>query len=160
MGWYFSFNRVPQHAKMITANSLSNTLSYYIFDAYKIFLFVDLRLVWLNFLQIYTAVSFLSYRYNSATVIVKKRNELGFYLFDPEGSTQRDKMIFPLIYISRIKLMSNPAVADMFFRLKCIFICILWWWFDMLMSRTFSGYMFFFDILLDYSSPSGTVLFV
>ena len=86
------------------------------------------------FYKLHIASSLYSYWYNSAIVIVKKRNELGFYLIDPEGSTQRDKMIFPLIYISRIKLMSNPAVADMFFQFKCIFlfallddVLICWW---------------------------------
>ena len=56
--------------------------------------------------------------------------------------------------------MSNPAVADMFFRFKCTFICIAWWCFDMLMIRTFQVTCFFSDILIDYSSPSGTVFFV
>ena len=86
------------------------------------------------FYKLHIASSLYSYWYNSAIVIVKKRNELGFYLIDPEGSTQRDKIIFPLIYISRIKSMSNPAVADMFFPLKFIFlfallddVLICWW---------------------------------
>lgn len=46
------------------------------------------------FYKLHIALTLYSYWYNNAIVIVKKRNELGFYLIDPEGSNQRDEMIF------------------------------------------------------------------
>ena len=96
------------------------------------------------FSKLHIDLRLYSYWYNSAIVIVKKRNELGFYLIDPEGSTQRDEMIFHWFTYhgssrcQTLRWLICSFDSNVYFYLHCL---MMFWYAD---DKNISGYMFLF----------------